>query len=83
MVLVAEEKKTTIEVPTALRDRLAALKHHPRQPYAEVIQEALDWLDEDDARLSPAAREAVEESRRQLAGGRFKTLDEVRAELGL
>ena len=33
---------TTLVVPTALRDRLARLKSHPRQPYHEVISAALD-----------------------------------------
>lgn len=74
---------TTIQIPERLRDRLAALKKHGRQPYAEVIAEALDLLEEDEAMLSVGAKAAIEESRRHIKAGRFKTLDEVKAELGL
>lgn len=36
---------TTIELPLTLRAHLAALRQHPRQPYHEVIQRALDALE--------------------------------------
>ncbi len=36
---------TTIELPIPLRARLAKLKKHPKQPYHEVIQSAVDWLE--------------------------------------
>jgi len=57
-------------------------KQHPRQPYEEVIQEALDYVEEDEADLSLAARKALEESRKQFAAGKFKSLDQVREEFG-
>ncbi len=74
---------TTIQVPNELKERLKRLKHHPRQPYAEVIEEALDWLEEDEAELSPRAKEALDASRKEFEEGRFRTLDEVREGLGL
>lgn len=37
---------TLIEVPVILRDLLADFRVHPRQPYYEVMEEALlHWLD--------------------------------------
>lgn len=36
----------TILVPTVLRDRLAALRLHPRQPYYEVLEDALAFWEE-------------------------------------
>jgi uncharacterized protein len=36
---------TTIEVPIPIRERLANLRAHPRQPYHEVVQRALDALE--------------------------------------
>lgn len=38
-------KTTTLEVPVALRDRLARAKTHPRQAYHEVLSRALDALE--------------------------------------
>lgn len=74
---------TTIQVPDELKERLKSLKKHPRQPYYEVIAEALDWIEEDDAELTEETKDALEEGRRQIEEGRFKTLDEVKAELDL
>lgn len=36
---------TTIEIPIPLRERLAALRAHPRQPYHEIIQRAVETLE--------------------------------------
>lgn len=74
---------TTIQVSERLKRRLLRHKRHPRQPYEEVIEEALDFMEEDERELSTAAREALRESRRQFAAGKAKTLDEARRELGL
>ena len=36
----------TILVPTVFRDRLAKLRLHPRQPYYEILEEAVSfWLE--------------------------------------
>jgi hypothetical protein len=37
---------TVIELPVALRDRLARHRLHPRQAYYEVIEAALDVWDD-------------------------------------
>ncbi len=41
---------TTIELPIPLRARLASLRVHPRQPYHEIIQRAVEALE---GRLEP------------------------------
>lgn len=75
--------RTTIQVSDRLKKRLQKQKRHPRQAYEEVIEEALDFMEEDERELSAQARAALAESRRQFAKGSFKTLDEVRQELDL
>lgn len=75
--------RTTIQVSDRLKKRLQRQKRHPRQAYEEVIEEALDFMEENEKELSAGARAALAESRRQFARGRFKTLEEVKEELGL
>ncbi|HET6399369.1 MAG TPA: hypothetical protein VFH47_07430 [Candidatus Thermoplasmatota archaeon] len=36
---------TTIELPLPVRERLARLRQHPREPYHEVVRRALDALE--------------------------------------
>lgn len=74
---------TTIQVSERLKKRLLRHKQHPRQPYEEVIEEALDFIEEDEKELSASAKKALDESRRQFAAGHFKSLDQVKEELGL
>lgn len=74
---------TTIQVSERLKRRLLRHKQHPRQPYEEVIEEALDFIEEDEKELSSSAKKALEESRRQFAAGQFKSLEEIKEELGL
>lgn len=37
---------TTVEVPIVLRDRLTERRIHPRQALYEIIEDALDFLDD-------------------------------------
>jgi hypothetical protein len=39
-------ESTTVEVPTVLRDRLARRRIHPRQAMHEIIEEALDVIED-------------------------------------
>lgn len=48
--MTATAGTTTIELPLPLRERLARLKSHARQPYHEVIQRAVEALE---GRLGP------------------------------
>ena len=36
---------TTIQISSELRDRIARLKKHPRQPYEEVVAVAIELLE--------------------------------------
>lgn len=74
---------TTIQVPDELKARLARLKKHPRQPYAEVIAEALDYLEEDEKDLSPASKRALTEARKEFKAGQTKSMADMRRELGI
>jgi predicted DNA-binding protein len=74
---------TTIQVPEALKARLANLKKHPRQPYAEIIAEALDYIEEDEKELTGVAKRALGEARREYRAGQTKSMADMRRELGL
>jgi BMFP domain-containing protein YqiC len=70
---------TTVQIPLALKARLDAMKIHPRETYADVLERILEDLEE----LGPATRRAVEKSRREFKAGKYKSLDEVKREMGL
>ncbi|MDN7025703.1 hypothetical protein FGU65_12560 [Methanoculleus sp. FWC-SCC1] len=71
---------TTIKIATDLRDRLNALKVHPRETYSEVIGRLVE-NSVDDEPLSDETIRALEASLEDLKAGRIFTLDEVMAEL--
>lgn len=74
---------TTIQVSEKLKRRLARQKEHPRQTYEEVIQRALDLLEEDELELSPEFQRKVRLARRQARTGKSYTTEEILRELGL
>ncbi len=57
---------------------LAALKLHPRETYNDVLERILEDLSE----LNEETRRKVEEAVRAIKAGKFRTHDQVRAELG-
>jgi predicted transcriptional regulator len=74
---------TTIQVPDDLKMRLSKLKKHPRQPYSEVIAEALDYIEEDERELTQSAKIALTEARKEFKAGQTRSMADVRRELGL
>jgi len=74
---------TTIQIPDELKARLVRLKKHPRQPFAEVVADALDYMEEDEKELSPGAKRALTEARKEFQAGQTKSMADVRRELGL
>jgi hypothetical protein len=74
---------TTVQVSEATRKRLAAHKAHPRQPYDEVINRALDELDEDDLELSFEFKKKIEDGRRDARRRKVFTTAQLLKELGL
>lgn len=73
------KRTTTVQVSAGVRKQLAALKRHPR----ETINDVLERLIEDQRELSPAFVRHLEKSLEDVKAGRVKSLEEVRAELGL
>ena len=73
------ENTTRIEVALAVQEELRRLKRSPRETYNEVI----DRLIEDQPELSPAFKRQLEKSLKEVKAGRFYTMDQVRAKLGL
>lgn len=71
----------TIKVPESLRRRLAQRRKGPREPLASVIERVLDDDDEAHLELSPSTKRAIAQGRRDIRAGRFKTLEQVRAEM--
>jgi predicted transcriptional regulator len=74
---------TTVQVSPATRKRLIAQKEHPRQPYDEVINKALDLLEEAERDFSPAFRREIKAGRADVRAGRVYTTKELLKELGL
>ena len=70
----------TVRIDSNLRDRLNALKTHPRESYNEVIGRLVD-MEVDEEPLSDEAIRDLERSLEDLRAGRVYTLDEVMAEL--
>ncbi len=69
---------TTIQVSPKMARALAALKLHPRETYNDVLERILEDLSE----LNEETRRKVEEAVRAIKAGKFRTHDQVRAELG-
>ncbi len=74
---------TTIHLSDKLKARLARHKLHPREPYAEVVERALDVLEEEDLELTQRFQEKVKRGRADVAAGRTLTTEELIEELGL
>ncbi|SDJ85118.1 DUF7557 family protein [Methanoculleus thermophilus] len=71
---------TTIKIDVELRDRLNALKVHPRESYNEVIERLADMA-VDEEPLSEETIRQIERSLEDIRAGRVYTLEEVMAEL--
>jgi predicted CopG family antitoxin len=70
---------TTLQVPISLMARLGAMKSHPRESYADVIERLL----EDAQELGPNTQRAVNRTRRYVKAGKFKAIRQVKREMGL
>jgi predicted transcriptional regulator len=70
---------TTIQISEDLQKELSKRKLFDRESYEEVIWDIL----EDTMELSEQTKRDIEESRKQIKRGKFKTLEQVKKELGL
>ncbi len=70
---------TTIQISEKLLETLKNRKMREKESYEEVIWDLL----EDTMELSEQTKRDIEESRRQIKEGKFKTLSQVKKELKL
>lgn len=71
--------ETTIQVSGELRKALSNRKVAPQESYESVIWDLL----EDGRELSEETKREMAEARKQIKEGKFKTLAQVKKELGL
>lgn len=70
---------TTIQISTKLLHELLNRKFFNRETYEEVIWD----LVEDTQELSEETKKEIEEARAEIKKGKFRTLSQVKKELGL
>ena len=64
---------TTIQITEDLREALAQRKMYDKETYEEVIMDLL----EDSMELSAETKKEIEESRKEVASGKFYTLEQI------
>jgi len=69
---------TTIQISTKLREVLQTRKVSEKESYEMVIWDLI----EDTMELSEQTKRDIEEARRDIKEGKFKTLEQVKKELG-
>jgi predicted DNA-binding protein len=67
-------KMVRIRISVETRDRLRAMKRHPRETYGEVIERLLDDYED----TSPAALRRYDRIAKEVRAGEFKTNEEVK-----
>ena len=70
---------TTIQVSNKLLEELKNRKMYNKESYEEVIWD----LVEDTLKLSEETKKDIEQSRAEIKAGKYKTLEQVKKELGL
>lgn len=70
--------QTTIQIGKDLLEELKKRKMGAKESYEEVIWDLI----EDTMELSEETKQAIEQSRQEYKEGKFKTLEEVKNELG-
>jgi hypothetical protein len=71
--------ETTIQISKDLRKALSDRKMSSKESYEEVIWDLL----EDTMELSEETKRDIEKSREEIKKGKFKSLEQVKKELGL
>lgn len=62
-----------------MREALQGMKLHPRETYEEVLERLLEDLRE----LSEETKEEIERAIREVERGKYRTHDQLKAELDL
>ena len=74
--------KTTIQVDKKIKDKLDAMKVHPKESYNEIIDRLIS-VSYDDEELSDETIEDIEESLEQVRQGRTISNEELKERLGI
>jgi len=70
---------TTIQISKDLREKLELRKVSKKESYEEVIWDLI----EDSMEISEETKREIEEARKEIKQGKFKTLSEIKKELSL
>jgi len=74
---------TTIQIQEETKERLDNLKDYERETYEEIIQKLLNIVAEEKMGLSEQTKKDIEEARKEIAQGKFFTLEQLKRALKL
>jgi len=69
---------TTIRLNSNLKRTLKAMKLHPRETYNDVLERILEDLSE----LNEKTKKEIDRALREVQSGKYKTHEQIKAELG-
>lgn len=69
---------TTIQLTSKLKKALESMKLHPRETYNDVLERILEDLSE----LNEETKREIEQAVKEIEAGKFKTHEQVKAEMG-
>ena len=69
---------TTIQLSKEMKNALEGMKLHPRETYEEVLERLLEDLRE----LSGETKKEIGQAIREIKAGKYRTHDQVKAEMG-
>ena len=71
-------EQTTIQISSGLLEQLKKRKMNAKESYEEIIWDLI----EDTTALSDEMKQAIAQSRQDYAEGKYKTLEQVKKEIG-
>jgi len=69
---------TTIQLSKELKRTLESMKLHPRETYQDVLERILEDLHE----LNDQTREEIEKALKEVKAGKYRTHQQLKAEMG-
>jgi predicted transcriptional regulator len=69
---------TTIQLSEEMKKTLQSMKLHPRETYEEVLERLLEDLRE----LNEETKKEIEKAIREIKAGKYKTHEQLKAEMG-
>lgn len=74
---------TTIQLEERIKNKLEAIKVHPRETYEEVIERLIRLSEEEEKGLSPQTIKNIEQALEDVKKGRVYPTKEVKKKLGI